>query len=81
MSVLSVPIRGSFEVSPDKVELFKKETKDFNGRQIALERLNKNIVKVMLFGIWKIRKITILFQGIFSVNIKLIDLLGIEKVQ
>lgn len=42
MSVLAVPIRGSFEVSPDKVELFKKETKDFNGRQIVLERLNKH---------------------------------------
>jgi len=35
----------------------------------------------MLFGIWKSRKIIILFQGIYSVNIKLIDLLGIEKVQ
>lgn len=27
MSVLTVPIRGSFEVSPDKVELFKRKLK------------------------------------------------------
>ena len=42
MSVLAVPIKGSFEVSPDKVDLFKKETKNFNGRKIALERLKKH---------------------------------------
>ena len=42
MSVLAVPIKRSFEVSSDKAELFKKDTKDFSGKQIVLERLRKH---------------------------------------
>lgn len=42
MAVLAVPVKKSFEVSSDKAELFKKDTKDFNGRQIALDRLKKH---------------------------------------
>lgn len=42
MAVLAVPVKKSFEVSSDKAELFKKDTKDFNGRKIALDRLKKH---------------------------------------
>ena len=66
MSVLAVPIRGSFEVSPDKVELFKKETKDFNGRQIALERLNKHSKGDVVWDLKKLKNNNIVSRYFLS---------------
>lgn len=53
MSVLAVPIKRSFEVSSNKAELLKKDTKDFNGRQIALDRLKKHSKGDVL---WNLKK-------------------------
>ena len=53
MSVLAVPIKRSFEVSSNKEKKKKKDTKDFNGRQIALDRLKKHSKGDVL---WNLKK-------------------------
>lgn len=42
MVVLAVPIEKTFEVATDKVELFEKNCKKHNGKQIVLERLKQH---------------------------------------
>ena len=42
MVVLALSIGKTFEVATDKVELFEKNCKKHNGKQIVLERLKQH---------------------------------------